>query len=43
MEKGKVMTVQDFENFIDKHKLNMPVTFKPRKATTYEELNNIAK
>jgi hypothetical protein len=43
MEKVKVTTVQDFENFIDKHKLNIPLGFKPRKATTDEELNNMAK
>jgi hypothetical protein len=36
MEKGNVMTVQGFENFIDKHNLNIPLGFKPRKATTDE-------
>jgi hypothetical protein len=40
MEKGKVTTVQDFNFFIDKHKLNKPGGFKPWKARTDEELNN---
>jgi hypothetical protein len=43
MEKGNVTTVQDFESFIDKHKLNILVGFKPRKATPDEELNNMTK